>query len=110
MLSYFGCLEKPCPDQGSKLKGVQDSCFQVRFGFFCWEIRGNGSVLGFGNATFIVKSRWIHDLKALCGATKALVPMVWPGRLKEMGWEHDGNMAGPAMLSYFIGVYIDTNE
>jgi len=35
--------------QGSKLKGVQDSCFQ-----------------------------------ALCGATKALVPMVWPGRLKEL--------------------------
>ena len=40
--------------QGSKLKGVQDSCFQVRFVFFLGNTGKMESISGFGNATFII--------------------------------------------------------
>ena len=47
--------------QGSKLKGVQDSCFQVRFVFFFGKSgEMNQSISGFGNATFIITTTWRH--------------------------------------------------
>lgn len=93
MLSYFGCffqrLARSCKSvRAQNSRGSKTAAFRWGFRFFL----GNpGKMDQFRGLETPLSFRY-HDLKALCGATKALVPMAWPGRLKDwdaMGrWEH----------------------